>query len=78
MRDEQPKPLFTLLQRTLFVEQRRCGFGKLFDGSKTTKGHQALQNRLACMKEIIEPWLNQELNAIRILMKKSFFDYSKI
>jgi len=36
MRDEQPKLLFTLLQRTLFVEQRRCGFGKFFDGSKTT------------------------------------------
>jgi len=80
MRDEQPKPLFTLLQRTLFVEQRRCGFGKFFDGSKTTKGHQALQNRLACMKEIIEPWLDQELNddEIRILMKKSFFNYLKI
>jgi len=31
MRDEQPKPLFTLLQRILFVEQRRCGFGKFFD-----------------------------------------------
>jgi len=45
MRDEQPKQLFTLLQRTLFVEQRRFGFGKFFDGSKTTKGHQALQNR---------------------------------
>jgi len=40
---EQPKPLFTLLQRTLFVEQRRCVFGKLFDGSKMTKGHHALQ-----------------------------------
>jgi len=34
MRDEQPKPLFTLVQRSLFVEQM-------------TKGHQALQNRLA-------------------------------
>jgi len=45
-----------------------------------TKGHQALQNRLACMKEIIELWLDQELNddAIRILMKKSFFNYLKI
>jgi len=27
-----------------------------------SKGHQALQNRLECMKEIIEPWLDQELN----------------
>jgi len=25
-----------------------------------TKGHQALQNRLACIKEIVEPWLDQE------------------
>jgi len=72
MRDEQPKPLFTLLQRILFIEQRRCGFGKSFDESKMTKGHQALQSRLACMKEIIEPWLDQELNdaTIRILIKK--------
>jgi len=53
---------------------------KKFDGSKMTKGHQALQNRLACMKEIIEPWLDQELNddAIRVLMKKSLFNYLKI
>jgi len=28
MRDEQPKPFITLLQRTLFDEQRRCGFAK--------------------------------------------------
>jgi len=43
--------------------------GKFFHGSKTTKGHQALQNRQACMKEIIEPCLDQELNdyEIRIL-----------
>jgi len=79
-RCEQLKPLFTLLQRTLFVEQRRCGFGKFFDGSKTTKEYQALQNRLACMKETIKPWLDQELNddAICILMKKSFFNSLKI
>jgi len=38
MRDEQPKPMFTLLQRTLFVEQRMCGFQKFFDGSKQPKG----------------------------------------
>jgi len=56
MRDEQPKQLFTLLQRTLFLEQGRCGFRKFFDGSKMTKRHQALQNRLACMKEVIEAW----------------------
>jgi len=70
MSGEQPKPLFTHLQSTLFVEQRRCSFGNFFDGSKITKGHQALQNRLACMKEIIEPWLDQELNddPIRILI----------
>jgi len=58
MRDEQLKPLFTLLQRTLFVEQRMCGYGKFFDGSKMTKGHQALQNKLAFIKEIIEPWMD--------------------
>jgi len=68
------------LQTTLFVERRRCGFGKFFHGSKMTKGHQALKNRLACKKEIIEPWLDQELkdDAIRILMKISFFNYLKI
>jgi len=53
------------------VEQRRCGFGKFSDGSK---GHQALQNRLACLKEFVVPWLDQELNddKIRIMIKKSF------
>jgi len=42
-----------------------------------TKGHQALQNRLACMKEIIEPWLDLELNdnTIMTLMNRSFFNY---
>jgi len=76
MRDEQPKQLFTLMQRILFVEHRRWGFGKFSYGFKMGKGHQALQNRL----EIIEPWLDQELNddKIRILMKKSFFNYLKI
>jgi len=50
-----------------------------FDGSKMTKGHQSLQKTLACMKEILEPWLDQEQNGneIRILMKKSFFNYLK-
>jgi len=50
-----------------------------FTGSSGYR-HQALQNRLACMKEIIEPWLDQELNddEIRILMKKSFSNYLKI
>jgi len=46
-----------------------------------TIGHKALQNRLACMKKVVdEPWLDQELNdnEIRILMKKSFFNYLKI
>jgi len=44
------------IAKNTFAEQR---FGKFFDGSKITKGHQALQNRVACMKEIIEPWLDQ-------------------
>jgi len=59
----------------LFVEPRKWGYGKFFDRSKMTKGHQSLQNRLVLvMKEIIEPWLDKELNVdeIRILMKKSF------
>jgi len=60
IRDEQPKPLFNLLQKILFVEQRKLGYGKFFDGSKTTKENQSLQNRLGCTKEIIESWLDQE------------------
>jgi len=59
MRDEQT--LFTHLQSTLFVVKGGVGFGKFFDGSKTTKRHQALQNRLVCMKEIIASWVDQEL-----------------
>jgi len=55
------------------------GYGKFFDGSKILKGQQPLQNRLVCMKEIIEPWLDQYVNddEIRILMKKSFLNYLK-
>jgi len=38
MRDEQPKPFIVhSFAKNTFVEQRRCGFGKFFDGSKTTK-----------------------------------------
>jgi len=64
-------------KKPLFFEQRIWGYGKFFDGSKTTKGHQSLQNRLACMKRILEPWLDHE-NEIRILTKKSFFNFLKI
>jgi len=55
-----------------------CEFGKFFDGSKTTQGYRALQNRLVCMNESIEPLLDQELNddAISIRMNKSFFKIS--
>jgi len=44
------------LQRIFLVEQRRCGFGKFFDGSKPTKWHQALQNRLVCMAGLGMEW----------------------
>jgi len=46
IRDEQPKQLYKLLQKTLFVEQRKWGYGKFFDGSKMTKGRQSLKNTL--------------------------------
>jgi len=55
IKDEQPKPLFNLLENTLFVEWRKWGYGNFLDGSKTPKGHQSLQNRQAWMKEIIVP-----------------------
>jgi len=36
--DEQPKAIFNLLQKKLFVEQRKWGKGKFFYGLKMVKG----------------------------------------
>jgi len=65
----------SIFTKTLFTERRKWEYGLFFDGSKMTKRQQSLLNRLACMKEIVEPWMDQEMsdNEIRILMKKSFF-----
>jgi len=71
IRDEQFKPLIHFQLKTLFVEQRKWGFGKFFDGSKMTKGHQSLQNRLACLKEMAG-------SRTKELMEESFFNYLKI
>jgi len=56
------------------------GVGKFFSDSKILKGRQSLQNRLESLTEIVELWLDQEMNddEIRILMQKSIFNHLKI
>jgi len=77
VRDQMPKPLFDLLDWTLYVEPRKPGFGKFFDSSKTKWGVQSIQNRLAIMGEVKDDWMDRHISddAIRILMKNSFFEY---
>jgi len=41
MNSLNPIPIFNLLQKTLFVEQRNWDHGKFFGGSKMTKGHHS-------------------------------------
>jgi len=68
--------LAEILDKTLFEESRKPGMGKFYDGSRTKWGRQSLQNRLAMINDLVEPWLRRELsdNEIRIMMKKSYFD----
>jgi len=77
VRDQMPKPLFDLLDKTLYVEPRKPGFGKFFDSSKTKWGYQSIQNRMAMMGEVKDDWMERHISddAIRILMKNSFFGY---
>jgi hypothetical protein len=79
IRDEEPKPLFLLLNNNYFEESRKPGIGHFFDNSHTLYGRQSIQNRLLFMRSIDESW-NNKLNPltndqIRVFVKKAFFEY---
>jgi len=59
VRDQMPKPPFDLLDKTLHVEPRKPGFGKFFDSSKTKRGYQSIQNRLALKGEVKDDWMDR-------------------
>jgi len=79
IRDEQPKPLFDLLQCTYFEESRKPHVGLFFDDSKTLLGRQSIQNRLMFMRRINDPWNNKNQtlsnDQIRVITKEAFCDY---
>jgi len=79
LRDKQPKVLADLLDKTLFEEPRKPGVGKFYDGSRTKYGRQSMQNRLAMINDLGEPWLRRELSddEIRRMMKRAYFNYMK-
>jgi len=79
LRDKQPKVLAELLDKTLFEEPPKPGMDKFYDGSRTKSGRQSMQNRLAMINDLVEPWLRRELSddEIRIMMKKAYFEYMK-
>jgi len=79
-RDQQPKHLAALLDRTLYTEPKKEGLENFFDESKSKWGKQSLQNRSSFMNGMTEPWLRRDMtnDAIRILMKKEFFAYINV
>ncbi len=79
IRDEEPKPLFDLINENYFEEKRKPHVGFFFDKSKTLLGRQSIQNRLHFMRCISDPWNNKlqplSNDQIRVIGKKTFFDY---
>jgi hypothetical protein len=79
IRDEEPKPLFDLINENYFEETRKPNVGFFFDKSKTLLGRQSIQNRLNFMRCISDPWNNKlqplSNDQIRVIGKKTFFDY---
>jgi len=76
VRDQQPKHLAASLDITLDVEPRRPDHGKFFDESRSKWGRQVLQKRISFMNGMTRPWvlLYMTNDAIRVLMKKEFFE----
>jgi hypothetical protein len=79
IRNQEPKPLYNLLQKNYFEESRKPQVGYFFDDSRTLLGRQSIQNRLMLMRCITDPWNNKNQtlsdDAIRIISKKTFFAY---
>jgi len=77
IRDKNPNRLHSLLRSSYFEEPRKIGYGKFFDKSSTKIGKQAINCRLEHIRLIDWPWSTDNLSndSIRILLKKTFFDY---
>jgi hypothetical protein len=75
LRDKCPVRLHQHLTNTLYYERRASNVVKFYDNSKKRVGRQAFGNRLKTVfEEINKPiFLNESNNAIRLLLKKSFF-----
>jgi len=77
IRDKSPIHLFNRLKSNLYMENRRPGLGFFYDNSANQRGKQSIQNRLPYFKLITEQWTDRIItdDAIRILLKKTFFTY---
>ncbi len=74
--------LHEILMRTYYSERRSVARGLFFDSSKTKKGRQSIQNRLAHIAQIREPWNEPGSkitnDALRVLLKKTFFSCNAV
>jgi len=77
IRDKRPIYLYNRLNSNLYTENRRPGLGFFYDNSMNMRGKQSIQNRLPYFRLIRDQWINNEItdDAIRILLKKTFFTY---
>jgi len=79
VRDAKPKYLHETLMRTYYSERRNVARGLFFDSSKTRVGRQSLENRLAHVAQIKEPWntSNAKLtnDQLRVMLKHTYFFY---
>lgn len=81
-RDKCPRRLHEILMRTFYTERRNRGKGLFFDGSKSRAGRQSIQNRLAHIAQVTEPWSetgsNLTKDRLRVLLKSTYFLHNAI
>jgi len=70
-----PRRLCDELTKHSYVERRRPGRLKFYDGAKTKIGRQILCNRAgSCVNDVDFDWNNEEMNndKLRVCLKKTF------
>jgi len=74
----QNTPLARSLLARGYINDRRPGNMTFADKSKRKIGRQDLPNRLGMQRQIKQDWCNRNFNndALRILLKKTFFKHS--
>ena len=77
MRDKTPVKLYNLLEKEMYTERRKPNKGKFRYNAEGKIGKQKFNNRLDHLLRIKDDWLEVGLsnNAIRKILKKTFFDY---